>query len=172
MPVGFPTEADVTNIENIEPLPSSVRPLSEAILRLDRLLNDSSATDWGIKYRHCVKDKNDGNFLRGDVHTARCRVRDAYNRCLIKRNDINEFRKDVPTYEKYEANIEQVEGYLDIAIENFLSSAFDRFEDDTDGEDCPELKDELKEIEKILNKHRKAAQHGVIYEGPPVESVL
>lgn len=172
MPLGFPKDADVTDIEHIEPLPANLPPLSDVIIEINSLLDGTSATDWGIKYRTCTEGENEGNFLRGDVHSAKCRVRDAYNRCLVKKNDISEFRKDLSPHEKYKANVDQVAGYLDIAIENFLSSALERFCTEIQDEECLDLKRRLEDIVDTLRKHREAANNGIIYEGPPVDSVL
>lgn len=172
MPIGFPDDADVTDINHIEPLPANLPPLSDVIIEMNSVLDGTSATDWGIKYRTCTKDKNDGNFLRGDVHSAKCRVRDAYNRCLIKKSGISEYRKDLEPHQRYKANVDQVAGYLDIAVNNFLSSALERFCTEIQDEECLNLKSKIEDIMHILRKHRDAAENGIIYEGPPVDSIL
>lgn len=171
MPIGFPSDASVTIVDGIEPLPSDIPPLADAIRQLDSMTRNASATDFGITYKYCVKDDERGNFLYGDVHTAKCRVRDAYNRCLTEKHGISEYQVDGPLHEQYEANHEQVAGYLEYAIE-FLDRGLDRLDTPTDDSDCTEFINTVEDVKSILRQHHDAATRGTVYAGPPVDSIL
>lgn len=171
MPIGFPSDADVVEVEGIESLPNDIPPLADAIRQLDDMTRDRSATDFGITYKYCVKDDERGNFLYGDIHTAKCRVRDAYNRCLTEKHGISDYQVDVPIRQQYEANHNQVEGYLEYALD-FLDRALDRLDTPTDDSDCVQFIDTVEDVQAILRQHRDAAQRGIVYAGPPVDSIL
>lgn len=171
MPIGFPSDASVTNVDGIQPLPNDVPPLADAIRTLDSLTQGKTATDFGIQYKYCVQDDERGNFLYGDVNTARCRVRDAYNRCLTEKHDVSEYRTDIPLHEQYTANVQQVEGYLEYAIE-FLNRALGRIDGSVDDNDCDSFVDTVNSAKDVIQQHRTAAQNGYVYAGPPADSIL
>lgn len=165
MTVGLPPDTDATEITGIEPLPKDVPSLPDILLKMQRIVDN-----WKIEYRNCIGPDEDYRVLRGDVNSARCRVRDAYNMCVIEK-DFNKHRKKLDINDRYKTDPDLVAGYIKIAIEEFLSRAFERFKSERNSM-CSKLFSELKDIEEDLEKHKQAAENGVVYEGPSPESIL
>lgn len=147
---------NVKELNNVKSLPLGCPPLQDIVLELREMLNDSTATGYGVEYSCCVE--KEGNYVYGDLENARSKVKSAYDKRIGVNNKINEHRVDAS---RKEASPEIVCGELEYAVEH-LDKALDRFVTDIEHSDCQELKQNIKRIKNNVEIHMNAADNGNI----------